>query len=178
MKTLTASDLREFLGALCRAWSIETSLQWLPHDPARGQGPVTALVAGTRSSCISGSLQRGNSSEGDTGTKGDGFSANWNSQLSDDLADELVRMKVDVIVTAEQFTKPGCPSIPVPAIVKTVSQPLEKAIFRNNGMNHAGFPSSSPGVVLGTPGCSQEVTDGARRSCCINNGRIVSSAED
>ena len=44
MKTLTASDLREFLGALRRAWSIETSLQWLPHDPARGQGPVTALV--------------------------------------------------------------------------------------------------------------------------------------
>jgi hypothetical protein len=44
MKTLTTSDRREFLRALRRAWSIETSPQWLPHDPARGQGPVTALV--------------------------------------------------------------------------------------------------------------------------------------
>ena len=44
MNTLTTSDRREFLRAHRRAWSIETSSQWLPHDPARGQGPVTALV--------------------------------------------------------------------------------------------------------------------------------------
>ncbi len=44
MNTLPATDLLEFLGALRRAWSIETSPQWLRHDPARGQGPVTALV--------------------------------------------------------------------------------------------------------------------------------------
>ena len=44
MKTLAGSDLHEFLAALRRAWSIETSPQWSPHDPARGQGPVTALV--------------------------------------------------------------------------------------------------------------------------------------
>ena len=44
MKTLTATDFRDFLGALRRAWSLETSPLWLPHDPARGQGPVTALV--------------------------------------------------------------------------------------------------------------------------------------
>jgi len=43
MKTLTSSDLREFLGALRSAWSIETSPQW-PYEPARGQGAVTALV--------------------------------------------------------------------------------------------------------------------------------------
>ena len=42
MKTLTASDLREFLRAVRGAWSIETSPQWLPHDPAPRQGPVTA----------------------------------------------------------------------------------------------------------------------------------------
>jgi len=44
MKTLMGSDLREFLAALRRAWSVRTSPQWLPHDPARAQGPVTALV--------------------------------------------------------------------------------------------------------------------------------------
>ena len=44
MKTLTATDFREFFSVLRRAWSLETSPQWLPHDPARGQGPVTALV--------------------------------------------------------------------------------------------------------------------------------------
>ena len=44
MKTLAVTDLREFLGALRRTWSVRTSPQWSPHDPARGQGPVTALV--------------------------------------------------------------------------------------------------------------------------------------
>ena len=44
MNTLTASDLGELVRALRRAWSIETSPQWSPHDPARGLGPVTALV--------------------------------------------------------------------------------------------------------------------------------------
>lgn len=44
MKTLAVTDLRELLGALRRTWSARTSPQWLPHDPARGQGPVTALV--------------------------------------------------------------------------------------------------------------------------------------
>ena len=41
---MTKEDLREFLVALRRAWSIKTSPQWSPHDPARGPGPVTARV--------------------------------------------------------------------------------------------------------------------------------------
>jgi hypothetical protein len=44
MKALMGSDLRQFLAALRGAWSVRTSPQWLPYDPARGQGPVTALA--------------------------------------------------------------------------------------------------------------------------------------
>ena len=44
MKALMGSDLRGFLAALRGAWSLRTSSQWLYNEPARGQGPVTALV--------------------------------------------------------------------------------------------------------------------------------------
>jgi hypothetical protein len=41
---MTKSDLDEFHGVLRRCWSVETSPQWLPENPARGQCNVTALV--------------------------------------------------------------------------------------------------------------------------------------
>jgi hypothetical protein len=37
-------DLDGFGGVLRRCWSLETSSQWLPENPARGQCNVTALV--------------------------------------------------------------------------------------------------------------------------------------
>ena len=44
MSNMTKEDFPEFLYALRRCWSAQTSPEWLPDDPARGQGPVTALV--------------------------------------------------------------------------------------------------------------------------------------
>ena len=41
---MTKTDLEEFHGVLRRCWSVETSPQWLPKNPARGQCNVTALV--------------------------------------------------------------------------------------------------------------------------------------
>ena len=41
---MTSADLNEFRAVLRRCWSVETSPQWLPENPARGQYDVTALV--------------------------------------------------------------------------------------------------------------------------------------
>lgn len=41
---MTTADLRGFLSVLRRCWSVKTSPQWLPENPALGQGNVTALV--------------------------------------------------------------------------------------------------------------------------------------
>lgn len=41
---MTKADLDEFRSVLHRCWSLETSSQWLPDNPARGQCNVTALV--------------------------------------------------------------------------------------------------------------------------------------
>jgi len=41
---MTDADVSEFLTALRRCWSVETSPLWLPENPARGQCNVTALV--------------------------------------------------------------------------------------------------------------------------------------
>lgn len=41
---MNESELNEFQRLLCRCWSVETSPQWLPENPARGQCNVSALV--------------------------------------------------------------------------------------------------------------------------------------
>ena len=41
---MTSTDLNEFRAVLRCCWSVETSSQWLPDNPARGQCNVTALV--------------------------------------------------------------------------------------------------------------------------------------
>ncbi len=41
---MTETDLNSFRSLLRRCWSVETSPQWLPDNPARGQCNVTALV--------------------------------------------------------------------------------------------------------------------------------------
>ena len=41
---MTDADFDEFHRILRRCWSVETSPQWLPENPARGQCAVTALV--------------------------------------------------------------------------------------------------------------------------------------
>ena len=41
---MTDTDLKDFLKAICRSWSAETSLLWLPENSARGQCNVTSLV--------------------------------------------------------------------------------------------------------------------------------------
>ena len=45
---MTKDDLNEFRRVLRRCWSLETSPQWLPENPARGQCNVTALVVWDR----------------------------------------------------------------------------------------------------------------------------------
>ena len=41
---MTSADLNEFRDVLRQCWSVESSPQWLPDNPARGQCNVTALV--------------------------------------------------------------------------------------------------------------------------------------
>jgi hypothetical protein len=41
---MSLTDLDGFGGVLRRCWSLDTSSQWLPENPARGQCNVTALV--------------------------------------------------------------------------------------------------------------------------------------
>ena len=45
---MTKDVLDEFRRVLRRSWSLETSPQWLPENPARGQCSVTALVVWDR----------------------------------------------------------------------------------------------------------------------------------
>ena len=41
---MTKADLDTLRGVLRRCWTVDTSSQWLPENPARGQCNVTALV--------------------------------------------------------------------------------------------------------------------------------------
>ena len=45
---MITDDLDEFRRVLRRSWSLKTSPQWLPENPARGQCNVTALVVWDR----------------------------------------------------------------------------------------------------------------------------------